>query len=159
MAAAARGRSLVGLGVAALFALESCACTAIGCASGFQIDFASTGGWPSGVYGVTITADGTTASATVALPFASCAVEPVYSGTHDWILIESGCALSANEHSLGGIAFAPDMPTHVDIVVTRDGRQAAVGSYAPSYQQSQPNGPFCGPTCYSAPDATLILES
>jgi len=152
---AARTNLTLGL---AVLALEACICTAIGCSDGFEIDFASKGSWPSATYEVVITTDGSTSSATVVLPFESCAVGPAYSGTHDWTLIQSGCALSPSEHSLGGITFAPAMPAHVEVVVTMDGQEVAAGSYAPIYQHVQPNGPMCGPTCLVAPSETLEVS-
>jgi hypothetical protein len=49
-------------------------------------------------------------------------------------------------------------PAQVDVIVRRDGRQVASGSFAPAYTTSQPNGPGCEPTCRQAPPATLDLQ-
>lgn len=154
--------SLVVLGIAVACAVQSgCskACTLIGCGPPFEITFAPSGGqWLSGTYSVAVTADSTAGSCVVTLPFASCQTAPSCMGTRDWDVIDSGCALTPDKHSISGIVFTATTPMNIEVVVSRDGRQLADGTFTPSYQSSQPNGPGCGDTCYGAPAASLALQ-
>jgi hypothetical protein len=135
-------------------------CTLIGCVSGFQVNFQPGGGsWGPGRYQIEVTADGASGACEVTLPLAPCGgPSSTCIGQRSWLLGESGCALPSDQHAISGITFSMSAPAQVDVIVRRDGRQVASGSFAPAYTTSQPNGPGCEPTCRQAPPATLDLQ-
>jgi hypothetical protein len=94
----------------------------------------------------------------VTLPFASCQTSSTVCSGTDWNVIESGCALPADQQAIAGIVFSQSAPATVDVVVSRAGGQLAAGTFTPSYQTSQPNGPDCSPTCHGAPNATMSVQ-
>ena len=73
------------------------------------------------------------------------------SGTYSVAVTADGSAGSCD-------VTLPFASMNVEVVVSRDGRQLVDGTFIPSYQSSQPNGPGCGDTCYGAPSATLALQ-
>jgi hypothetical protein len=110
------------------------------------------------MYTIAVTADGTSGACDMTLPFPSCASPTICQGARDWRAIESGCALPAEQHAIGGIVFGEVRPVSVEVVVTRDGQQLAKETFTPTYQTSQPNGPDCSPTCIGAPAAALAIQ-
>jgi hypothetical protein len=139
---------------------SSKACTLIGCGPAFEVRFQlAAGRWSAGTYDVTVTADGTTASCEVTLPFASCQTTSLScTGVRDWQLDHGGCALPSEQHAIYGITFGRATPMSVDVVVSRDGQQLGEGRFTPIYESSEPNGPGCGDTCYGAPAVTMPIQ-
>ena len=135
-------------------------CTAIGCGAGFEVRFQGSGGeWSPGTYNVTVIADGATASCEVTLPLGPCQTSSMAcTGVRDWEVQYGGCALPPEQHALYGVTFWRATPANVQVVVRRDGQQVGAGTFTPTYQTSQPNGPGCGPTCYGAPAATIPIQ-
>jgi hypothetical protein len=135
-------------------------CTLVGCPFAFEVFFDTPGGlWAQGNYDVAVTADGRSGRCVVSLPFASCAgPPPSCEGERDWQLILSGCALPAEKHGIGGITFGVgSSPATVEVTIARGDERLAKTVFTPRYESSQPNGPGCGDTCYSAPSATLSV--
>lgn len=134
-------------------------CTLIGCGPPFEVRFMPAGGrWSAGTYNVAVTADGTEGSCVVILPFPSCQAAPVCTGSRDWYLLDSGCALAPDQHGISGLVFAMSTAANVEVVVSRDGQQLADGVFTPTYKTSQPNGPGCGDTCLGAPAGTMAIQ-
>jgi hypothetical protein len=161
----ARLRRLVALSVAIvcggpLLGCSAKQCTLIGCAAPFEARFqVAAGQWPAGTYKVSVTADGIAASCDVTLPLGSCQTSSLECmGSPDWDVDYGGCALPPEQHAIYGVTFWRTTPTNVDIVLSRDGRQLAEGTFTPIYQSSQPNGPGCGDTCFGAPAATIPTQ-
>jgi hypothetical protein len=157
------GRLLtVGFGVwiAAQTGCSSKVCTLRGCGPAFEVTFRPVNGqWAAGKYAIAVGADGTNGACDVTLPLAPCTSSSTNcQGTRDWYVIESGCALPAEQHAIRGIVFSQTRPAVVDIEVSRDGRHLAADTFTLAYQTSQPNGPDCDPTCIWAPAATLVIH-
>ena len=132
---------------------EPKACTTIGCANGYSLDFEASS-WAQGKYTVELTIDGKPCTCEATLPLdasskSTCTLPEVQLGL-------SGSALPVGEQGLVGLVFT-SQPAKIDVTVKRDG--ATLGqpaSFTPAYKTSQPNGPECGPTCTNASD-TLKL--
>jgi hypothetical protein len=82
----------------------------------------------------------------------------VCTGTPEWALDYGGCALPAEQHAIYGVTFWRNMPSHVDMVFSRDGQQLAQSTFTPTYQSSEPNGPGCGDICHEAEAATIPIQ-
>jgi hypothetical protein len=125
-------------------------CTLIGCASSFQVEFVRPS-WPAGSVEIVVTADGTTTTCTVTLPYASCDnVVQCDKPNPDFIVEASGCALPAAQHSITGVAWPTTNPKDVTITVNQDGMMLGMQTFAPTYEMSRPNGPDCEPVCNQA---------
>jgi hypothetical protein len=134
-------------------------CTLIGCGPRFEVRFMPAAGkWSAGTYTVAVTADGTAGSCVATLPFPSCQVAPECTGSRDWYLLDSGCALAPDQHGISGLVFGMSTPANVAVVVTRDGQQLADGVFTPTYESSQPNGPGCGDTCFGAMAGVMAIQ-
>ena len=126
------------------------ACTEIGCGPGFQVEF-TRASWPAGAVEIAVTADGTTTTCTLTLPYASCDNVVQCDKPNPGFFIEtSGCALPAAQHSIGGVAWAETGPQNVTIVVSQDGTMLGTQTFMPTYETSRPNGPDCEPVCSQA---------
>jgi hypothetical protein len=157
-----RGLVMLALGVW-IAAQSGCAektCPTIGCGRAFEVNFLPANGqWAAGTYSIAVTADVTSGACDVTLPLAPCtSSSESCQGTRDWDAIESGCALPAEQHAIGGIVFGKATPASVDVVVSLDGRQLAAETFVPTYQTSHPNGSDCPGTCMGAPSATLSIQ-
>jgi hypothetical protein len=157
-----RGLVMLALGVW-IAAQSGCAektCPTIGCGRAFEVSFLPANGqWAAGTYSIAVTADVTSGACDVTLPLAPCtSSSESCQGTRDWDAIESGCALPAEQHAIGGIVFGKATPASVDVVVSLDGRQLAAETFVPTYQTSHPNGSDCPGTCMGAPSATLSIQ-
>jgi hypothetical protein len=134
-------------------------CTLIGCGPPFEVRFMPPGGkWSAGTYTVAVTADGRAGSCVVTLPFPSCQTAPECTGSRDWYLLDSGCALAPDQHGISGLVFGMSTPMNVEVVVSRDGQQLADGAFTPAYASSQPNGPGCDDTCFGAPAGMMAIQ-
>jgi hypothetical protein len=71
------------------------------------------------------------------------------------LLEQSGCALPASEHSLGGLQIL-SAPRAARVTIHRDGIAVASDAITPAYVRSQPNGAGCPPVCEQA-RATLTI--
>ena len=92
------------------------------------------------------------------LPFASCDATPSCTGgNREWDVIQSGCALPAAQHAIGGVLFHGS-PRTTAVVVSRGLQQIGTGIFTPAYRSFQPNGPGCGDPCYNAPSVDLIVQ-
>jgi hypothetical protein len=112
-----------------------------------------------GTYTVTVVADGTSGTCEVAVPVASCQTASLdCTGTHGWILDGPNCALPTDRQGIGGITFGGSAPGNIEVVVEREGRRLGAGTFSPTYQMSQPNGPDCPPICFSAPSESLAIQ-
>ena len=151
---------LITVGGSQMLGCSSKQCTLIGCGPPFTVSFQVAGGqWSPATYNVTVTADGTAASCDLTLPLGSCQTSPLAcTGTHDWDVDYGGCALPPEQHAIYGVTFWRTTPVNVEVVLSRDGRDLAEGTFTPTYQSSQPNGPGCGDTCYGAPAATIPVQ-
>jgi hypothetical protein len=131
-------------------ALESDACTDIGCGAALTVDFIGDE-WEAGSYAIVVTADGVTTTCAATLPFGSCETGWTCDRTESgfWLLT-SGCALSAEQHALAGIEWTTAGPRSVTIELSRDGSSLGTVSGTLSYRSSQPNGADCEPTCETA---------
>jgi hypothetical protein len=138
---------LVVAGAAQVVGCSTKQCTLIGCGPPFEVRFQfGEGKWSAGTYTIRVTADGTTGSCDQTLPFVSCQSSSlVCTGTREWELESGGCALPPDQHAIYGIVFGTT-PVTVDVSVSTDDRQLGQGTFTPSYQSSQPNGPGCGDT-------------
>jgi hypothetical protein len=150
---------LVVTGAAQVVGCSTKECTLIGCGPPFEVRFQlAEGKWSPGTYTIRATADGITGSCDQTLPFVSCQGSSlVCTGTRDWEVESGGCALPPDQQAIYGIVFRAT-PVAVDVSVSTDDRQLGRGTFTPSYQSSQPNGPGCGDTCYGAPAATLSIQ-
>ncbi len=134
------------------------ACTLLGCNDGFLVDFTTpTGAWAPGDYRFDLVVDGKAVTCEAALPLPNCS-----QGTYvnpcdppDLLLLESGCALPAEQHGFAGLAWSTT-PSRMRVTISRDGVALVDTNLAPTYAVSEPNGPGCGPVCRTA-SATLAV--
>ena len=127
-------------------------CTEIGCESGLHLSWGSAP-WKPGAYSVEVTVDGGSVTCSGRLPLPACEEGPgFHCGPGPSIRLgESGCALPQGQQGLAGIDL-DTMPARAKIVVRRDGEEVLTRELAPSYRETQPNGPDCGPVCRQASD-------
>lgn len=125
----------------------SLVCTDMGCEDGLSVDFSLT---EPGAYAIEIVADGDTITCTGSLPLPPCEQGGTSCSAPGVLLMASGCALPAADHSLGGVMISGAHPTAVEIVVSRDGAELRRQSFTPTYQRVAPNGEACGPICDQA---------
>ena len=143
------------LGAVALTFLTGCsgadagsvACTDMGCEDGLSVDFSLT---EPGDYTVEIVADGQTITCSATLPLPPCDRGGASCSAPGVLLMASGCALPASNHSLGGVMLSGAHPETVEVVVSRDGNEERRQSFTPTYQRVAPNGEACGPICNQA---------
>lgn len=125
-------------------------CTEIGCADGLMVGVTSDARWPAGEYRFVIDVEGTTTTCTGALPLPECGTQAITCDREGVVRIsESGCALPADQHAFGDLYFEETLPS-VRVEILHEERSVAMGSFTPTYQTLQPNGPGCGPTCRNA---------
>ena len=122
------------------------ACTEIGCIDGLTVNFqpALMG---KGTYTFDVTVDGTAYSCDAAIPLAGSSTVCGTGGVVSIFL--SGTELDPSEQSLPGL-HVEGTPKSVKIHVERDRDPVADADLSPTYQELQPNGPDCPPTCHSA---------
>lgn len=130
-------------------------CTEIGCADGLVVQVTPTAAWPAGEYRFTIEADGATTTCTGSLPLPECGTPAIRCDATGVTIGESGCALAPAEHAFSDIMFTAN-PASVTIEVDLDEQRVGSQSWSPSYQQVQPNGPDCEPTCTNATVALAL---
>ena len=125
---------------------HSGSCTEIGCIDGLTVNFepALMG---KGTYTFDVTVDGTAYSCDATIPLEGsstvCGKGNVVS------IFLSGTELDPSQQSLPGL-HVEGTPKSVQIQVHRDKALAADADLSPTYQEVQPNGPDCPPTCHSA---------
>lgn len=123
------------------------ACTEIGCSSSLTLGMHLVA---KGKYTIRVNLDGETVTCMTELPLAACdsRTTPVCD-TKDFLLTESGCALSPDQHSLGDLMIMRT-PKRAQISIERDGASLGTEILEPRYSTSRPNGPGCEPTCTQA---------
>lgn len=132
-------------------------CTEIGCGSAFSVNIQRTSAWQAGAYTVEVTADGVKTTCTATFPL-SCDAPAACPAGSKVLLGLSGCALDPSQQSLSGVEFEQGQsPASIAISVLFNGAPLGNGTFSPVYTQSTPNGEGCGPTCNSAPSASLPL--
>jgi hypothetical protein len=138
--------------VSSLFAtLSDCTCTLLACASELAIEITGSRATVNGTYRVEITTDSAGTECVFTQPGEmqpSCSQPGV--AEFRFTLSETGV------RTLESIVL-PGAPASATIRVLRDGAEIAHQTYLPSYDVSQPNGPYCGPVCERATD-TLSLR-
>jgi len=131
------------------------ACTMIGCADTYEVDFTGATAVP-GRYQIEVVADGETSTCEITLPWI-CGREPMCSSSKLHLQIKtSGCAIDGGTASIDGLLFFFEPPATVALTVRRDDVVVGESSARPQYTVSYPNGPECGPACHSAPH--LVTE-
>ena len=122
------------------------ACTEIGCIDGLTVDFAP----PlmgKGTYTFDVTVDGTAYSCDATIPLEGSSTVCGTGGVVSIFL--SGTELDPSKQQLPGL-HVEGTPKSVQIQVHRDKALVADADLSPKYQEVQPNGPDCPPTCHSA---------
>ena len=145
--------------LAATLPLLACdrACTLVGCGSPLQVDL-ERAAWTPGTYEVTVVADGETTVCSATLPL-DCDAPPACGASSELIVGLSGCAGPPSEHKLGPIELPHGTaPKSVEVRVAQDGALIGEAVYTPTYTESYPNGPDCGPPCFGAESVTLTLQ-
>lgn len=121
------------------------ACTDVGCNNGLEIAVAKKiTPWENGKYTFAVDADGKKATCTVVQPFVAES-DIVCSNAE---LFQADLVGGADQGVSALRVFA--VATKISITVSRDGTQLATQDYAPTYNDVQPNGPSCDPTCHQA---------
>lgn len=128
------------------------ACTRIGCVNGLNMRLPANMEWLPGSYVFTATTEAGVMRCSGDLPLPPCGEDDgSLRCTDDRLrVMESGCALPADAHSFGPIIQIEGSPTHIRLMVTRNGTTIVDQSFAPQYKTSRPNGPQCDPVCHSA---------
>lgn len=134
-------------------------CTEIGCGPALRVELARSA-WTAGTYEIVVEADTVTTNCTVKLPFSSCDNLVVCDRPNPGFFVEvSGCALSADQHSIPAVSWNEKGPTSVTISVLQDGAVIGTDMFQPTYATSAPNGADCGPVCsQSEAPAKLTLK-
>lgn len=135
--------------------LDGGACTAIGCGAPFTVHFDKPAPWPAGHYSVRVTLDGRGTECQADVPLSCEAPTPCADPAVQLQL--SGCALPASAHAITGLDVISGAPGSVKVEVADAQGTLASGEWQPSYMESAPNGPGCGPACKSAPSETLAF--
>lgn len=126
------------------------ACTEMGCTNGLNFTADPSFDWKRGKYDIWLALDLKTVKCRGKLP-----LNPCDEGHTFWCddpsvtIIESGCALPEDAHSVGGIMVG-DEPKKVILRIARNNQVMITRTIVPQYVTSMPNGPGCGPICRSA---------
>jgi len=142
-------------------------CTDIGCAGGVFVNLSPAGGvWQDGEYSLEIALDEREETCAFRIPDdlpASGSVSSLSCGqrisaqlvqrstceeTRDRNSISQSCTPIPNQYELSLSAYTE--PTTISLELARDGIVILNDSRTLAYQQSQPNGPGCGPVCRQA---------
>ena len=134
------------------------ACTEMGCESGVIFNLDHDRQWKPGNYVFYATMDMKTYACKGELPLKPCAEGASFICSSPLLSIsESGCALPKEEHGLTQIKL-DGKPQKVIIRMTYQGEPLFTKTLHPRYDMSQPNGPACGPVCYTATYRLLVAE-
>ncbi|MBK9002068.1 MAG: hypothetical protein IPM35_40600 [Myxococcales bacterium] len=126
-------------------------CTEMGCQSGLDIELVRPTGWPPGSYRITLRIDDESASCEGKLPLEPCERGPTFHCSDASLSIaESGCALPADQHAIGGLTSTVTEASKASLVIEHQGALQATAQLTPAFQTVQPNGPGCEPVCQSA---------
>lgn len=128
------------------------ACTEIGCEDGFALEIQRVG-WEEGSYTLQITADGRQTSCSVTIPL------PTEGGACDrpgYLFETSGSELDVSEQAITGLFVAGADYASLTTILSLDGVELASETWTPTFEELQPNGPDCEPTCESADDTWTI---
>ncbi len=126
-------------------------CTEMGCQSGLDIELVRPTGWPPGSYRITLRIDDKSASCEGNLPLEPCERGPTFRCSDASLSIaESGCALPADQHAIGGLSSTVTEASKASLVIEHQGALQATAQLTPVFQTVQPNGPGCEPVCQSA---------
>lgn len=132
-------------------ALTSCGgpmgCTLMGCSDSLRVAFDPPLG-AEGAYEVVVEGDAKTRTCTATLPLGEGGPE-CERGDDDRFPGSLSLDLDRTEPmSLRGV-WVYGSPKKVNVTVRRDGVLLASETFEPSYEKTYPNGPECGPTCFS----------
>jgi hypothetical protein len=127
------------------------ACTEIGCQNGVTLTIPPDRIWESGRYAFLFQIDQKAIKCWGKLPLPKCEEGPALTCDTAGIvtITESGCALPRTAHRFSDIyiaAKAKSIALRIDLGNTTIFSK----NYRPIYKTLQPNGPQCGPVCYSA---------
>ena len=125
---------------------RSDACTEMGCIDGLTVNFAPAL-MGKGTYTFDVTVDGTAYACDATIPLEGSSTVCGTGGVVSIFL--SGTELDPSKQSLPGV-HVEGAPKSVQIQVHRDKALVADADLSPKYQEVQPNGPDCPPTCHSA---------
>jgi hypothetical protein len=159
---------LWGSACSALSFTEQHVCTLIGCGDGVSISLRPTDGfWPDGDYTFALVVDGQTQSCIANVPkdlpqngnIAEFACSPkdrsVYwtqdtscQEQRDGNSVSQTCALIPNRFTAN--TNVSGTPAVFSVSLERDGVELIGQTVSPTYKESRPNGPECGPVCRQA---------
>ena len=121
-------------------------CTEMGCIDGLSVTF-DPPLMGKGTYTFDVTVDGAAYSCDATIPLEGSSTVCGTGGVVSIFL--SGTELDPSQQSLPGL-HVEGTPKSVQIQVHRDKALVADADLSPKYQELQPNGPDCPPTCHSA---------
>ena len=126
-------------------------CTQIGCVDGLRLTLEKAGAWAPGAYTFAFTLDGAAVTCSGSLPLKACDAGPSLTcDAEGRVMIgESGCALPPDQHGWSDIQVS-GAPKAVKLTISRDGQPLHAAELTPTYTESRPNGPDCGPVCRGA---------
>ena len=128
-------------------------CTLIGCGYGLTASVHSADGrFPSGMHRIELMADGNTWTCTFAYP-AALQMQPLCSGIRVEFLTETICTETRCDPIPGQYVetiTVAGTPGQVHVWQYVDDVPILDAAAAPSYEESWPNGPECGPACRQA---------
>lgn len=131
-------------------AQEPLACTQMGCMNGLMLSVPPGRMQMPGQYNFAFVLDGKQVACRGELPLKACGDGPSIRCDKPGVTImESGCAMPPETHEYGDIQI-DGAPARVMVRITHNDRPFVTRTLNPSYVQSQPNGPGCGPVCTSA---------
>jgi hypothetical protein len=122
-------------------------CTDVGCQDGLSVRFERDSFEP-GVYAVEIDLHGEFIHCQATIPLESDASD----GCDDprAMLYLSGSMLAVEEQRVEGFVMEGTDIGAMAVTVTLDGIEIGYAAFEPDYQELQPNGPECEPTCLYA---------
>lgn len=125
-------------------------CTEIGCTDGVMLAFTLS---EPGLYQITATTVPASGSVTCT---SSLPLDDTGGCTGPGFVTQSGSALPPDQQSIGDLLLTSTDLTSIHLTITRDGDPIVDQTYTPAYDELQPNGPDCEPTClYQGIDVTI----
>jgi len=134
----------------ALFALFATGCgltcTEMWVPSGFELIFEASS-WASGDYEIVLSGD-VEHSCAVTLPADDTSGPGEDCGSDD-------VDFQYDAHTIDSIFVYEPLPEYLHVTVLLDGAEIAAGTFEPSYEITEPNGPGCGETIFATDTLTL----
>jgi hypothetical protein len=151
-------------------------CTLIGCGDAATINLQSpTGAWTPGNYQIALVVDGGPATCTLPIPSSPSPTSDIVgtctSGLTAIFQGETQCQTLPSDGAVSGGICRPvpghffltltldGTPPQVDLTVMRDGNALVDQTVEFMYQDFQPNGPQCGPSCRGASASVTVVSS